>query len=377
MKGEKVMKGDMTTIVQIFASQKSYTVPIYQRPYCWKKEQVEQFFLDVMKLCQGKIDTHFIGNITIQVIRQENRNQFYIIDGQQRLTTILIFLLAVRNLIAKKRINTRNPYLQKRIEQDYLFINHQEDVEHSKLIPLDKDRDDYFQLLEMKIPRSKSNIVANYQYFYDQIPKQGIDPDQIFLALTDKLEVIQVTLECSENAQQIFESLNSTGLDLTEVDKIKNFILMNKPLDEQVRLYKTYWEPMEQVTKHKIDEFFQLFLWLKAGKYSTQSKGKFYSLFKSSIERYREEEAFFQEMLNYAQLYSKIAIDSSSLPYEIDEILYRLRYLKQPACYPFLLKILDLYFRKELSNDQLFSIVKTTEGLMFRRLICRVSNQNF
>ena len=370
------MKGDMTTLVQFFASQKAYSVPIYQRSYCWGKDQVEQFFQDVMDVCQGNKEKHFIGTITIQVMREDNRNQFYIIDGQQRLTTVLLLLLAIRNLLAKKRLNTRNLLLQARIEQDYLFINHQLDLDHSKLIPLVKDQEDYFNLLTKKTPKHKSNLVANYEYFYQQIPKQGIDPDLIYLALVDKLEVIQVTLEYFENAQQIFESLNSTGLDLTEVDKIKNYLLMNKSLEEQKRLYSTYWDPIERATQHKLEEFFQNFLWIKLKKYIKPAKGKFYSIFKTYIEDSQEKE-FLQEMLHYAKLYTQIVIDSSSLPEEVDAILYRLRFLNQSVYHPFLLKVLDLYSKKGLSNDQLLSIIKTIEICVFRRLIGSVSKQGF
>lgn len=370
------MKGDMTTLVQFFASQKAYTVPIYQRSYCWGKDQVEQFFQDVMNVCRGNKEKHFIGTITIQVMREDNRDQFYIIDGQQRLTTVLLLLLAIRNLLAKKRMSTKSSLLQTRIEEDYLFIKNKFDVDHSKLIPLAKDQENYFNLLTKKTPKYKSNLVANYEYFYQQVPKQGIDPNQIYLAVVNNLEVIQVTLEYFENAQQIFESLNSTGLDLTEVDKIKNYLLMNKTLEEQKRLYSTYWDPIERATQHKLEEFFQNFLWVKLNKYIKPTKGKFYSTFKTHIEDSQEEE-FLKEMLQYAKLYAQIVIDSSSLPKEVDTVLYRLRFLNQSVCHPFLLKVLDLYSKNGLSNDQLIFIVKTIEVCVFRRLIGSVSKQGF
>lgn len=371
------MQGKITSIAEIFASQNTYAIPIYQRSYCWEKEQIEQFFQDIMKLCRlEKKSTHFIGTINIQVVHQSNRDQFYIIDGQQRLTTILLMLLAIRNLLEKEIIQTKNDHLGIRIEQDYLFTDHERDSKHSRLIPLMKDKEDYFKLLSMKVPKRKSNIVKNYEYFFKQIPKQGIDPDKIFLAITNNLSAMQVVLEPYENAQQIFESLNSTGLDLREVDKIKNYLLMSKPIDEQKRLYETYWLPIEQETEAYQEEFFQNFLWLKQGKYTKCPKGSFYSLFKNyRMTSKQKEEDFFKDLLHYAKLYHKIVFDSSSLPSQIDATLYRLRTLNHPAPKPFILRLLVLNFTKDVSNDQLLSMLKTVETFIFRHTVCSISNQ--
>lgn len=373
------MQGKITNIAEIFASQNTYAIPIYQRSYCWEKEQIEQFFQDIMEVCRSEEkNAHFIGTINLQVIRQSNRSQFYIIDGQQRLTTILLMLLAIRNLLEKENIQTKNDHLRIRIEQDYLFTNHECDSNHSRLIPLAKDKEDYFKLLSMKVPRRESNIVKNYKYFLNQIPKQGIDPDKIFLALTNNISAMQVVLEPYENAQQIFESLNSTGLDLTEVDKIKNFLLMSKSLEEQKCLYEVYWLPIEQATEAYQEEFFQNYLWLKQGKYTKPPKGSFYSLFKNfRMTSKQKEEDFFKELLHYAELYQKIVLDSSSLHSQIDAILYRLRLLNHPAPKPFILSLLNLHFTKDLSNDQLVSMLKTLETYIFRRGVCSISNQGF
>lgn len=189
--------------------------------------------------------------------------EFLVIDGQQRLTTVSLLLLAIYNLTKEGVIIPATPSLTQEIYEGYLVDKFQPEETRIKLKPVKNDQRALGKLFEDKKEHIKdSNLTANYSYFYDRIQKQEITIDELFDAIC-RLEVIDIRLNNEDNPQLIFESLNSTGLDLSEGDKIRNFVLMGLPSKEQEVYYEKYWNRIEECTGYDASSFIRDYLSLK------------------------------------------------------------------------------------------------------------------
>jgi len=209
------MKGSECKFVKYMeGSDKRFVIPVYQRNYDWKTENCKQLYDDLVKIVKGHRKSHFFGSL-VSVYNPDGHNEeFLIIDGQQRLTTVSLLFLAMYNLIDKGIIVPETANLKQRIFEEYLVDKWKPEDTRIKLKP-----------------------VKNDQKAYDRIQKQEITIDQLYDAICC-LEIINIRLDKDDNPQLIFESLNSTGLDLSEGDKIRNFILMGLPSKEQEEYLK-------------------------------------------------------------------------------------------------------------------------------------------
>lgn len=207
-------------------ANKRFIIPVYQRNYDWKLENCKQLYDDLVKVIKTNRKTHFFGSI-VSVYEPSGKNiEFLVIDGQQRLTTVSLLLLAMYNLIQKGIIMPQDDMLATRIYEEFLVDKYQKQETRIKLKPVKNDKKAFGKLFDADDEHVRSsNITNNYNYFYERIQKQEISIDELFDAIC-RLEIISIRLENDDNPQLIFESLNSTGLDLSEGDKIRNFILM-------------------------------------------------------------------------------------------------------------------------------------------------------
>ena len=187
------------------------------------------------------------------IIASGSKIEFYIIDGQQRLTTISILLLAIYALIDDSKIVSENNNLKDMILEEYL-IDKWEDEEKIKLNQFKMIINAFVALFNRKEVIQDSNITINFNYFYNYILEHNISVDNLYDSIR-KLDIIWIKLDKEDNAQLIFESLNSTGLELSEGDKIRNFILMDLEPKEQEIYYNKYWNKIEKNTKHHVSKF--------------------------------------------------------------------------------------------------------------------------
>ena len=234
------MKGDAQPLIKFFdGSDKRFIIPLYQRNYDWKEENCEQLFSDLLNLHERNRKSHFFGSIVSSI--QPGTEDRYIIDGQQRITTVSLLLIAMVNAKKEGLIEAVDSKLVEKIFKRYLVDEYQEDERKVRLKPIKKDMEAFDALLYKSREQyiKESNVTRNYDFFYDKVIRSGLTIDELFETIK-KLEVINIRLDVADDPQLIFESLNSTGLDLSEADKIRNYLLMSLSPTEQDYLYNRF-----------------------------------------------------------------------------------------------------------------------------------------
>ena len=362
------MKGSETKLVSYMqGSDKRFVIPVYQRNYDWKTENCKQLYDDLIKVIRRGRKSHFFGSI-VSVHNDGEFNEYLVIDGQQRLTTISLLLLAMYNLMRNGVLTPEKGNLAEKIYKTYLIDEWQDDDTRIKLKPVKNDRNAFGKLFDEEsehIP--DSNLTINYNYFYSRIQKEEITIDELYEAVT-KLEIINITLNQDDNPQLIFESLNSTGVALSEGDKIRNFILMGLPTKQQNDFYEKYWNKIEICTDYDVSMFVRDYLSVK--QQLIPSMSKVYFTFKAFVEENGTEiEPLLQELLNYAKWY-EILLKGNTADKGLNACIYRLNRLETTVTRPFFLEVLRLQAAGKLSLAEVKEIFLYTENYLFRRTIC-------
>ena len=367
------MKGSeakMTAFME--GADKRYIIPVYQRKYDWKLENCRLLYDDLKKIITDNRGSHFFGSIVSSVVPNGSKIEYHIIDGQQRLTTVTLLLLAMRNLIANGVISSGEGKLDEQISQRFLIAPWAKEDDRIKLRPVKSDREALERLFgDEEDYDNSSNLTINYRFFCDTLLKQEVPVDDLYTAV-GRLEIISITLDPGDNAQLIFESLNSTGLALTEGDKIRNFILMGLPPTEQNHCYDSYWAKIEKCTGNDVSGFVRDYLSIK--QQSTPTINNVYRVFKSYAEDLKlPVETLLEDLLRYARFYEKLLICKSGLKEKrLDDCLYRMARLEIVVIRPYLMEVLRLNQDGKLSVDDVLRIFLITENYLFRRNICDV-----
>lgn len=363
------MKGSECKFVKYMeGSDKRFVIPVYQRNYDWKMENCKQLYDDLVKIIKCGRKSHFFGSL-VSVYNPDGHNEeFYVIDGQQRLTTVSLLFLAMYNLMENGVIIPRTTNLKQRIYEEYLVDKWQPEETRIKLKPVKNDQRAFGKLFaDPSEYIRESNLTINYDYFYNRIQKQEITIDQLYDAICC-LEIINIRLDTQDNPQLIFESLNSTGLDLSEGDKIRNFILMGLPTKEQEDYYEKYWNKIEICTKYEVSAFIRDYLSVK--QQAIPQQNKIYSIFKNYVEiSCIETEPLLINMLEYAKRYA-ILLGKKTGNTILDACIVRLNRLETTVTRPFFLEILRLYDENTLTLEQVTEIFLIAENYIFRRTIC-------
>jgi len=350
---------------------KSFVIPVYQRNYDWNKANCRQLFNDLLDVVKNKRNSHFFGSIVYLYNdeNEENGQEFMIIDGQQRITTLSLLMLALVHVQEDyKKDETLDINL---IKNEYLIGKYNQ-KEKMKLKPVKDDAIALKTLFDKNTKQfANSNIITNYLYFKEQLLTIDISLNEIFSAIK-KLDIVDIKLKLTEDDPQlIFESLNSTGLDLSEADKVRNFILMKLQSDKQNEYYEKYWNIIEKNTNFNVSSYIRDYLTYKEKK--IPNTNKVYFTFKEFIinNEFSIEEIL-QDLLTFSEYYNCI-IEAKHPNKAINEILMYLNKLDVSVGYPFLLEVFhDYYKNKVISDDCLLSILLIIESFLVRRLICEV-----
>src|SRR5437588_24329 len=270
------MKAQESQFLTFLNGKKQFIIPIYQRTYSWTHEQCEQLWNDIVRTSTDKeATTHFIGSVVyIQhgLIMAGGVMPLLVIDGQQRLTTLSLLLIALAKAARDAKTSLNVSYED--IYDSYLTNKHSRDEQRYKLLLTQSDKDTFIALTNdpdhatSTLPTNR--LIENYLYFEKRIREGTIDPFALYTGIS-KLMIVEISLhQDHDNPQLIFESLNSTGMDLSQADLIRNYVLMRLGNEEQTKLYKTYWYPMEQRFRHtdstnSFDRFMRDYLTLKQG----------------------------------------------------------------------------------------------------------------
>ena len=361
------MRGESRQIREIFPITSHFIIPIYQRRYSWKKAQCERLFDDIEDACrEGR--SHFIGCII--TVSEGGMGEYLVIDGQQRISTISLLLKAAYDLLKKGEIVTDDSRLADIIQDDFLMVRRgRSEKERIRLNLLNEDKDDYFQLFEDDRTLSEDSVIhANYNYFVSRLRTTVLDIEKLYDTI-QSLQIVSITLENGDNPQLIFESLNSTGLALTEGDKIRNFILMGLTSSEQVKYYNDYWSRIE---KNCGDEdtsgFVRDYLSLKTQKIPN-IKAVYQDFRAYWTDCGKTPVEILEDLRSYSHSYRKL-IEADTGIRRSDAAITGLAHLETTVIKPFAMEVIHLAdggFISLAEAGQSFSII---EDYIFRRLIC-------
>ncbi len=372
------MKADAIKLLDFIgkSQEKQFVIPIYQRLYSWEKEQCKQLWDDIIKTGgNDQIEGHFIGSIVFvhDGIYTTNYNELLIIDGQQRLTTITLLFIALRDYL-----NDEDEFLEKfshqKIQNRYLINSDEKGDKKFKLILSEPDRDTLLSLIDenrRKPSEPSLKIMENFKLFEEWIRKNTDKLETIFKGL-EKLMVVEISLERGkDNPQLIFESMNSTGKDLTQTDLIRNYILMGLEPEKQKIFYEKYWRAMEEDFKQNetlFNQFVRHYLTIKTRE--IPNINKVYEAFKDyQQERGIETEVLLQDLQKYCGFFCQIVFKKEE-DKDLNKALGFLVDLKMDVIYPLLLELYSDYSDRVLSEKDFISIIALTESYLCRRAVC-------
>lgn len=386
--GDDFLQAGETTLNKLLNTSRQFIVPIFQRNYSWQKSQYEQLWFDILRASKFKEkQNHFIGSIVyIDMGTPAGRpQQLLLIDGQQRLTTISILLCAIKDYVQKFNLETKLINLAK-IKNQFLYNSDEIDEDRYKLLLNVQDKETYIKLIDntiFTVNKPATNIIKCYEFFYERIEdfiKQHGQIDEIYAGIF-KLSLVSISLDKdSDNPQMIFESMNSTGKDLSQTDLLRNYLLMDLTPEKQTRLYKTYWKPMEELfgediyknDVNKFDYFIRDFLTLKSDTGYICKINNVYENFKRYyLDNNCEKFAVLKDLFTYAKYYACIDL----LQENDDELkLYwqEFKKLDSHVVYPFLLNLYDDYSRQILIKEDFKKILQVVISYLWRRAICEI-----
>lgn len=352
-----------------------FRIPVYQRNYDWSESNCNRLLNDIYEVIQSG-DKHFLGTIVFMAAKNSGftLQEYTIIDGQQRLTTLMLILKAL-SVVAE---NVGDNCYQE-IEEQYLHNKYCDEKFKVKLKPVQSDNSQFLLLLEDKLDEMDEDTHIYHNFIlckkrFEHWEERGISPSQVLDALT-KLEIVEIVLTKGEDDPQvIFESINSTGLDLSNADLIRNYLLMNA--DDQENLYENYWLHIEKTLQNKMDYsnlemFFTHYIVYKTSKpvNSKQLYNSFVKLFKDS---HTSHENILKELRYFADIFCAFVYGSDRYSNRINKLLYRLRVLNQTTCYPFLLHVFDDYHQKVIDEKTVEKILQFILAYLLRRMVCGV-----
>lgn len=386
--GDDFLQAGETTLNKLLNTSRQFIVPIFQRNYSWQKSQYEQLWFDILRASKFKEkQNHFIGSIVyIDMGTPAGRpQQLLLIDGQQRLTTISILLCAIKDYVQKFNLETKLINLAK-IKNQFLYNSDEIDEDRYKLLLNVQDKETYIKLIDntiFTVNKPATNIIKCYEFFYERIEdfiKQYGQIDEIYAGIF-KLSLVSLSLDKdSDNPQMIFESMNSTGKDLSQTDLLRNYLLMDLTPEKQTRLYKTYWKSMEELfgediyknDVNKFDYFIRDFLTLKSDTGYICKINNVYENFKRYyLDNNCEKFVVLKDLFTYAKYYACIDL----LQEKDDELkLYwqEFKKLDSHVVYPFLLKLYDDYSCQILIKEDFKKILQVVISYLWRRAICEI-----
>ncbi|WRC52193.1 DUF262 and DUF1524 domain-containing protein [Helicobacter pylori] len=366
------MDAKATTLLKFFEENQNnqFVIPIYQRLYSWKKEQCEQLWDDIIKIGgNDKMNGHFIGSILYVLDgNTHSNNPLLIIDGQQRLTTITLLFIALRN-------HSSDEVKRKKMES-YLINSDKDGDKKFRLILSESDRDTLLSLIDKdrrKPSEPSVKIVENFELFEKWISKNTDKLETIFKGL-EKLMIVWIALKKEkDDPQLIFESMNSTGKDLTQTDLIRNYILMGLEPEKQEIFYKKYWRAMEEDFKQNetlLNQFVRHYLTIKTRE--IPNINKVYEAFKDYQQKKGTEiEVLLQDLQKYCKYFCQIVFKKEA-DKDLNKALSFLVDLEMDVIYPLLLELYSDYSDKVLSNADFISIIYLIESYICRRAVCGI-----
>ncbi|WQZ69574.1 DUF262 and DUF1524 domain-containing protein [Helicobacter pylori] len=363
------MEAKEATLLKFFEENQNnqFVIPIYQRLYSWGKEQCKQLWDDIIKIGgNDKANGHFIGSILYARVDDTHSSPLLIIDGQQRLTTITLLFIALRNHLSDE--------VKCKEMESYLINSDEKGDKKFKLFLSEPDRDTLLSLIDenrRKPSEPSLKIMENFKLFEEWIRKNTNKLETIFKGL-EKLMIVWIALKKEkDDPQLIFESMNSKGIELTQTDLIRNYIVMETEVEKQEDFYNQYWRAMEEDFKQNetlFNQFVLHYLTIKIGKIPNEKR--VYEAFKD----YRQKEGIgiedlLKDLKKYCGYFCQIAFKKEA-DKDLNKALSFLVDLEMDVVYPLLLELYNDYSDGVLSKQDFIPIIYLTESYICRRTVC-------
>lgn len=372
-------------ITEFIDKRNSYfSIPEFQRPYAWNLEQINQFIEDIENVKQGT-KKHYFGTIVFQ----PDNDRFEIIDGQQRLTTVLLMLTAIYRILLEKPDSSTLPA---EVIKPYLYNEYCPAEENRiKLRTVTTDNDIFERIFQdpskLSEDEKRSRLYRAYNRFYEYLSERG-EINQYYEALKS-FEVVTIPLDSTDdNPQKIFENINSTGQPLSEGDKIRNYALMLDTSAIREHVYENYWKGLERslttVTEDHIAEFF--YAYLQAKLQVKMAMPDTYRRFKEYFNRMISDQT---DLLQIDNFYGDIVKNSNyyrflrfgqNPSHAFDRIVnaaFRIRSTGNNTVFPYLMCVIDYVQDNKISWDDVNFIFKTIENYLVRRHICHIGTSQY
>jgi len=364
------MKANETKLQMIIEGTKQFVVPLFQRPYSWEQKHWDVLWDDLLDLCEeDQPRNHFMGSIvTMPAISvPEGVTKYVLIDGQQRLTTILLILALIRDN-AKNLPGT----LANQIEDLLLLNRYQEGTDIYKLLPTQADRDSFMSIMKGDSPVDGTQLGKACRYFTTKLrTTPALDLDKLRRVIVRDLLLVSIVLDPDDNPHLIFESLNAKGRPLTQADLIRNYFFMRIHPDQQAAIYSAHWNPMQDRLGNDLTEFIRHFL-MKEGVVVKQ--GDVFLTLKERSDHESQDQVipYLKELCEFSGYYERLLHPEREPDVALRERLERLLRIEVTTAYPFLLNVYRDYSRGVITKVQFGEILDLLENFMVRRFICGV-----
>lgn len=368
------MHADAVPLHKVLNSNLQMIIPIFQRAYSWKKEQVRTLWEDIIKL-YNNIDkngkaTHFLGPIVrVEVSASSvDTRKLYLIDGQQRIATLMVLLSCIRNLFKEK-----DEAILRKIESGYLLNYEEKGDNHYKFIPSEGDRDTFRKIIINEEITEDSKLKDTFDYFTKKLESlnDDFDLEKLRGIIINNLILVNIDVDKDENPYLIFESLNAKGTPLTQADLIRNYIFMKiGSEDKQKELYKEFWRPMETSLGDNLEYFFWRYS-LKDGAFVKIKRT--YANLKSELETNSEKnaESELKKLHQYSKYYKRLIEPENEPNLDIRKRFIRHNRWEIRTEYPFLLNLYKDYSDSSISTAQFCEILDIIESFVIRRFFCK------
>ena len=365
------MKGYAKPLHEFIEGHKiQFVIPVYQRNYDWLMDNCDQLFSDLVKLSRSNRRSHFFGSIVTSAA--DSSYNRLVIDGQQRLTTISLLLLAGIKAVKDGAVEISE---ESKLDEAYevflkaKFCNSERKI---KLVPIENDRIAYDKIFNEEDSFDEdSKITRNYRHFYDLLTRkpQALSFDQLLDAI-ERLQIISIELDSDDDAQLIFESLNSTGLALTEADKIRNYLLMSLTPEEQQVCFKNYWQKIEQSTENQPTKFLRDYLTIQQQLQRPVRQSNIYYEWKKYMDGHERKEELVK-MLDYAHYYQQVTEAKLSTA-KLSEKMRHICNIETDVTNVFFIQFLKYASANNLSEDEIFKVIDLVENYLARRIVCNM-----
>lgn len=368
--GVTIVKGNAELIVsQVIANNRTINIPVYQRRYSWRREQLERFVADLKTAYANQRERYFFGSLILNATGDTSTVD--VIDGQQRLTTVSLFLIAIRDFLGSSDVDYQ------RVNEMFLIDRFDRDsIAKNRLHPVPGDEEQYVDVLVNGMSAADTIFKSTYAYFWNVLQQGDLTVREWLSLLEQRLQVMNIVVDQYDDAQLIFESLNSTGMNLTESDKIRNFLLMGLKGDQQAAAFQLWQQNERLVGSEELSRFYRQYLTSLARSSKPIKENEIYSDYRRYVGLTKDFDQIAQ--LKKEQAAAKLFAEITA-PANVDikdqrvkSLLIRLGHLNNDILVPYLLQVFAKTRDGVLSADQLVEVLRVLLAYLARRLFIGV-----